>query len=144
MHPYLIRNIGPPLFDVSSSQGAFVCIPKLSLFFRCIDLFMCKPSLNCNAVPILGCLRLLLLSLLIKHECSPKCGIAWFIMKSLTDHSSSVLSWELFSHWLCASCQHPSRLSISHKLASSWNNTLQVYVITSLPRNYLVVQTCIS
>jgi hypothetical protein len=40
---------------------------------------------------------------------------------SLTDHSSSGLSWELFSHWLYASCQHPSRLSVSHELVSSWN-----------------------
>jgi hypothetical protein len=29
--------------------------------------------------------------------------------------------WELSSDWLCASCQHPSRLSISHELAYSWN-----------------------
>jgi hypothetical protein len=38
----------------------------------------------------------------------------------------------------------PSRLSTSHKLSSSWNNTLQVYVITSLHGNHLVVQTYIS
>jgi hypothetical protein len=29
--------------------------------------------------------------------------------------------WELSSDWLCASCQHSSRWSISHELTSSWN-----------------------
>jgi len=32
----------------------------------------------------------------------------------------------------CVHHANPSRLLISHELASSWNNTFQVYVITSL------------
>jgi hypothetical protein len=31
----------------------------------------------------------------------------------------------LFSDWLCAPCQHPSRLLIGHKLASHWNIPLE-------------------
>ena len=46
--------------------------------------------------------------------------------------------------WIVRIVPTPSWLSISHELASSWNNTLQVYVITSLHGNHLVVQTCIS
>jgi len=41
-----------------------------------------------SAVPILGCLRRLLLLLFIKLDSAPKCGVAWFIMKNF-------LSWIL-------------------------------------------------
>jgi len=41
-----------------------------------------------SAVPILGCLRRLLLSLFVKLDYAPKCGVAWFIMKNF-------LSWIL-------------------------------------------------
>ena len=100
-------------------------------------------------------------SLPLKCKCSAHLGLSTMItalccLSSLTlppsvvllDSSWRIFSpgffWELSSDWLCASCQHPSWLSISHELASSWNNTLQVHVITSLHGNHLVVQTCIS
>jgi len=57
---------------------------------------------NVSAVPISGCLRRLLLSLFIKLDNAPKCGVAWFIMK---DFISFGFFWELSSDWLCASCQ---------------------------------------
>jgi len=41
-----------------------------------------------SAVPILGCPRQLLLSLFIKLNSAPKCGVAWFILKDF-------LSWIL-------------------------------------------------
>jgi hypothetical protein len=41
-----------------------------------------------SAVPILGCLRRLLLLLLVKLDYAPKCGVVWFIMKNF-------LSWIL-------------------------------------------------
>jgi len=69
----------------------------------------------------MGYPRWLLFSLFIKHECALKCGVAWFIMDKL---NKSFISWilsRIVSSWLCASCQHPSRLSISHEPASSWN-----------------------
>jgi hypothetical protein len=36
-----------------------------------------------SVVPILSCPWWLLLLLFIKHDCAPKCGVAWFIMNEL-------------------------------------------------------------
>ena len=75
--------------------------------------------LSCKWVPILGCPWWLLLSLFIKLDNAPKCSVAWFIITKL--NKSFIFLKELFSDWLCASCQHPSRLSISYELDFSWN-----------------------
>jgi hypothetical protein len=45
-----------------------------------------------NAAPILGCLRWLLVSLFIKLDNAPKCGVAWFDIKEL---NKSFISWIL-------------------------------------------------
>jgi hypothetical protein len=45
-----------------------------------------------NAVPILGCMRRLLLSLFIKLDSTHKCGVVWFIIKKL---NQSFLFWIL-------------------------------------------------
>ena len=88
-----------------------------------------------NAVPIPGCLRQLLLALFIKLDPAPSVV--------LLDSSWRIFShgfvWELSSDWLCASCQYPSRLLISHELAYTWNSTLQVHVIISLLGNHPVI-----
>jgi hypothetical protein len=36
-----------------------------------------------SVVPVPSYPRWLLLSLFIKHDCAPKCGVAWFIMNEL-------------------------------------------------------------
>jgi len=106
MHPYLMWNIGYPL-GWSIVIGCLCLLTKALFALPMYWLIrMLAFHSNVSAVPISGCLRRLLLLLFIKLDSAPKCGVAWFIMKVLTDHSSSVLSWELLSHWLCASCQH--------------------------------------
>ena len=45
-----------------------------------------------NAAPILGYLRWLLVSLFIKLDNAPKCGVAWFDIKEL---NKSFISWIL-------------------------------------------------
>ena len=106
MHPYLIWNIGPPFW--CSIVIRCLCLHSKAFFVLPMHWLIHVLAIHSvvSAVPILGCLRRLLLLLFIKLDSAPKCGVAWFIMKSLTDHSSSVLSGELFSHWLCTSCQH--------------------------------------
>ena len=64
-----------------------------------------------NAVPILGCLRRLLLYLFIKLDSAPKYGVAWFIMKDF-------LSWILLRIilWLVV-CIIPTPIKIVNQ---SW------------------------
>jgi hypothetical protein len=95
-----------------------------------------------------------LLSALVAYQiwpCPPSVVLFDSSWMSLSNHSSPE---KLFSHWLCASCQHSSKgfllstssldLPNSYELASSGTNTLQVYVIISFLGNHPVVQTCIS
>ena len=129
MHPYLMWNIGPPLWW----SIVIGCLYLLTKAFLALPMYWLIRLLafhsNVSVVPISGCLRRLLLSLFIKLDNAPKCGVAGFIMK---DFISFGFFWELSSDWLCASCQHPSRWSTSHGLASSWNITPQVYVVINL------------
>jgi len=64
-----------------------------------------------SAVPILGCLRRLLLSLFVKLDYAPKCGVAWFIMKNF-------LSWILLRIilWLIV-CIMPTPIKVVNQ---SW------------------------
>jgi len=64
-----------------------------------------------SAVPILGCLRRLLLSLFIKLHSAPKYGVAWFIMKDF-------LSWILLRIilWLVV-CIMPTPIKVVNQ---SW------------------------
>jgi hypothetical protein len=81
--PLFGLNYRSPLFNVSSSQGVFVCIPKPSLFFWCTNWLIYVPNSNVCAMPILGYPWWLLLLLFIKLDNASKCGVAWFIMKEL-------------------------------------------------------------
>jgi hypothetical protein len=113
MYPYLDWNIGP----------SFLCstvIRCLCLLSKAFSIFLIHwlirvyhmPILYSNAsvVPILGYLQWLLLSLFIKPDYAPKCGVAWFIIKEF--EIIILLLWfsqELSSNRLCASCQQSSK-----------------------------------
>ena len=128
MHPYLIRNIGPP-----SSMFHHHRVPLFAF-----QSFICPSHVlthSCASLPL-------------KCKCSAHLGL-----------STTITALAVYQAWLCPQvwcclihregfslldssenypligCVHhanPSRLLISHELASSWNNTFQVYVITSL------------
>ena len=83
MHPYLIWNIGPPSLMLHRhrvplfASQSFLCSSD-ALTHSCAGHYSVV-----NTMPILGCLRRLLLSLFIKLDNAPKCGVAWFIMKDV-------------------------------------------------------------
>ena len=117
MHPYLMWNVGYPL----GWSIVIGCLCLLTKAFFALPMYWLIRMLafhsNVSAVPISGCLRRLLLLLFIKLDSAPKCGVAC----STYERFSPGFFWELSSDWLCAPRQHPSWLSISHELASSWN-----------------------
>jgi len=83
MHPYLIRNIGPPLW--CSIVIGCLCLLSKSLLcsFHVLAHSYASHPLSCKSRAYPGSPRWLLLSLFIKHECAPKCGVAWFITNEL-------------------------------------------------------------
>ena len=132
MHPYLMWNIGPPLWW----SIVIGCLCLLTKAFFALPMYWLIRVLafhsNVSAVPILGCPRWLLLSLFIKLDNAPKCGVAWFIIKKL---NKSFISWILsrIVLWLIVRIvPNPSRLSISYELTSSWKHTLQGYAVIQI------------
>jgi hypothetical protein len=126
MHPYLIWNIGPPSLMFHRHRVPLFAFRSLLCSFDALVHSCASHHSIVNAVPILGYRRWLLLSLFIKLDYAPKCGVAWFIMKDF-------ISWflpRIVFDWLCASCQHPSRWSINHELVSNWN-ILFKYMLSS-------------
>jgi hypothetical protein len=81
MHPYLMWNIGPPLWW--SIVIGCLCLHSKALLVLSMHWLIHVLVIHSvvSAVPILGCLRRLLLLLFIKLDSVPKCGVAWFIMK---------------------------------------------------------------
>jgi len=121
MYSYLIWNIGPPSLMFHRHKVPLFAFQSL-LYPSDLTVYpYASHSLSCKCRAYPGYPRWLLLSLFIKHDRAPKCVVVWFIMRSFTNRSSPGFYQELFFGWLCASCQHPSRLWISHELASSWN-----------------------
>jgi len=113
MHLYLVLKIGSlslmlhchrvPLFAIQSLLSFFNSLANLSLPYV-------SPLLKykCSAHP--GCMWWLLLSLFIKHDDAPKCGIAYFIMK---EFNKSFTSWILSrtALWLAVlNCQSATKL----------------------------------
>ena len=92
MHPYLIWNIGPP--SLMFHYHRVPCL--LSKTFFVLSMYWPVHVLvihsTVNATPILGCLRLLLVSSFIKLDNPPKCGVDWFIMNKL---NQSFIFWIL-------------------------------------------------
>ena len=73
-----------PLFDVSSSQGAFFLLFKaffILLMYWLIHVLAFHSDVS--AVPIVGCPCRLLLLLLLKLDHASKCGVARFVIKEL-------------------------------------------------------------
>ena len=129
MHPYLIWNIGPPSWMLHRHRGgALVCIPKLSLFFRCIGSFMCWPLFSCkyNAYPGMSST----ITALVAHQ-AWQCPQVWCCLI----HHEELSLLNSSENYPLIDCVHhantPSRLLIGHELAFGWN-TIQVYVVTNL------------
>ena len=76
----------------------------------------CKCSAHLGLSAMIYCSRCL--SSLTMPSSVVLLDLSW---RSLTNRSSPGFFQELFSDWLCAPCQHPSRLSISYELDFSWN-----------------------
>jgi hypothetical protein len=78
------------------------CLCLLSKVFFAISMYWSIHVLvihsTVNTAPILGYLWWLLVSLFIKLDNAPKCGVAWFIIKEL---NKSFISWILSRIVLC-------------------------------------------
>jgi len=111
MHPYLMWNIGYPL----GWSIVIGCLCLLTKAFFALPMYWLIRMLafhsNVSVVPILGCLRRLLLLWFIKLDSAPKCGVAWFIMKDF-------LSWILLKiiFWLVV-CIMPTTIKMVNQ---SW------------------------
>jgi len=89
MHSYLVLKYRPPSsmlhhYKVSSKDFFVFLIHRL---FRVLAFHSIV-----SVVPIPGYPWWLLLSLFIKYDCAPKCGVAWFIMNQL---NQSFIFWIL-------------------------------------------------
>jgi len=139
MHPYLIWNIGPPFLMFHRHRVPLFSFQSLLCSFDALAHSWASHHSVVTAVPILGCLRWLLLSLFIKLDSAPKCGVAWFIMKNF-------VSWILLRIVLSLIvCIMPTPIKMVNQ---SWTclqlkHTLQVcYHQPSW--NCQVIRTCIS
>jgi len=128
MHPYLIWNIGPSLFDVHRHRVPLFAFRSLFCSFDALAHSCASDPLVVNAMPILGFPWWLLLSLFIKLDHAPKCGVTWFIMKDF-------ISWILLRIiiWLVV-CIMPTPIKMVNQ---SWTclqlkHTLQVYMVINL------------
>jgi len=139
MYPYLIWNIGPPSLMIHRPRVPLFAFQSFLCSFDAFAHSCDSHHSDVSAVPILGCPRQLLLSLFIKLDSAPKCGVAWFILKDF-------LSWILLRIilWLVV-CIMPTPIKVVNQ---SWTclklkHTLQVcYHQPSW--NCQVIQTCIS
>jgi len=126
MHPYLMWNIGPPLWW--SIVIGCLCLLTKTFFALPMYWLICVLAFHSNvsAVPISGCLRRLLLLLFIKLDFAPLVWCCLIHPKDLNRSFILCIILRIVLSLIVRIVPTPSRLSISHKLASSWNNTLQV------------------
>ena len=114
-------NIGSPSLMLHRHRVALFAFQSLLCSFDVLDHSCASHPLSCKCSAHLG-LSAIITALVVYHLTMPPSVVLLDLsLRSLKNRSSPGFFQELFSDWLCALCQHPSSLSISYELTSSWN-----------------------
>jgi hypothetical protein len=127
MHTFLSSlKYRPPSLSCFVAIGCFYLLSKaflVLLMHRLIQVYlMLVLHSNVNKMPILGCLRLLLLSLFIKSDHASKCGVTWLIK----EFNKSLTFWILPK-------LHPDHLCVVYQQSSSIDFILDYQSDMKLP-----------
>jgi hypothetical protein len=126
MHPYLIRNIGPPSSMFHHHRVPLFAFQSFICSFDALAHSCASHPLSCkwSAHPGLS----MTITALVVYQ-AWLCPLVWCCLIHHEDLNRSFILCIILRVVLSLIVRIvpiPSRLSTSHKLASSWNNTLQV------------------
>jgi magnesium-transporting ATPase (P-type) len=126
MHPYLIRNIGPPSSMFHHHRVPLFAFQSFICSFDALAHSCASHPLSCkwSAHPGLS----MTITALVVYQ-AWLCPLVWCCLIHHEDLNRSFILCIILRIVLSLIVRIvpiPSRLSTSHKLASSWNNTLQV------------------
>jgi len=91
-------------------------------------------------VPILGYLRWLLLSLFIKLDNTPKCGVAWFIIKERNKLFISWILWRLVLWLVVCILPIPIKRFYSFDLLLDWQSITNLLLVGTNPSSIYYYQ----
>ena len=128
MHPYLIWNIGPPLFMLHRHMVPLFAFHNFPCSFDVLTHSCASHPLSCKCSAHPGLSSTI--TARIAHQ-AWQCPQVWWCLI----HHEEFSLLDSSENYPLIDCVHhvntPSRLLISHELAFGWN-TIQVYMVTSL------------